>query len=235
MRQHHTKVHGNPLRNRTCKGCETAFYDAKAQRAFCDDCNPNAGPNNGNWKGAKEVSNCARCGATFDYYPSDKRGLYCPDCIENGTGLTELGTGQTVERVEVVCEQCEGRFTVRKTRIERDSVRFCSHKCHHKWMSENLGGETHHRWKGGDVEYGGKWWQIRQEALTRDGYTCQSCGTTRDDLNTNPHVHHIKPIRDFENPQDAHTIDNVVTLCPRCHGKVENGAIPVPDGTWNRK
>jgi hypothetical protein len=93
MRQHHTKVHGDPLPNRTCKGCDTEFYDQKARRHYCDDCNPNAGPNNGNWKGAKDISNCARCGATFEYYPSDKPGVYCSRCIENEQDLQNLALG----------------------------------------------------------------------------------------------------------------------------------------------
>jgi hypothetical protein len=54
MRQHHTKMHGEPLPNRTCTGCDERFYDPKARREYCGDCNPNAGSNNGNWKHAAE-------------------------------------------------------------------------------------------------------------------------------------------------------------------------------------
>ena len=53
MRQHHTKAHGDPLPNRTCEGCDTEFYDPKTRRRYCDDCDPNAGEHNGNWKGRK--------------------------------------------------------------------------------------------------------------------------------------------------------------------------------------
>jgi len=79
---HHAKVHDDPLPNRTCKGCGTEFYDGKAQLAFCDNCNPNAGKHNGNWKDAKETADCRICGAEFDYYPSEKKGVYRPHCVE---------------------------------------------------------------------------------------------------------------------------------------------------------
>jgi hypothetical protein len=82
MRQHHTKVHGDPLPNRTCKGCGTEFYDEKARLAFCDDCNPEAGEHNGNWKDARETTTCERCEAAFEFYPSDKEGVYCPTCVD---------------------------------------------------------------------------------------------------------------------------------------------------------
>jgi len=82
MRQHHTKVHGDPIPNRTCKGCETEFYDPKARKTYCEDCNPNAGEHNGNWRDAQESTECVECGTEFKYYPSDKDGVYCSECVE---------------------------------------------------------------------------------------------------------------------------------------------------------
>jgi len=68
MRQHHPKVHGEPLPNRTCVDCGTEFYHAKAKRKFCYDCNHNAGENNGNWKDARETAECRLCGDSFEFY-----------------------------------------------------------------------------------------------------------------------------------------------------------------------
>jgi len=82
MQQHHTKVHGDPLPNRTCSGCETEFYDPKARREFCESCNPNAGEHNGSWKEKREETTCKRCDETFEFHPSDKKGVYCPRCVE---------------------------------------------------------------------------------------------------------------------------------------------------------
>lgn len=76
MRQHHTKVHDEPLPNRTCKGCGTGLHDSESNRTFCNDCSSEAGRHNGNWKGAKEATDCRICGETFEYYPSDNGGIF---------------------------------------------------------------------------------------------------------------------------------------------------------------
>lgn len=59
---------------------------------------------------------------------------------------------------------------------------------------------------------GEKWLQARRAALARDGQRCQDCGT-QDNL----HVHHITPVREFDSPDDAHYLDNLVVLCRHCH------------------
>jgi hypothetical protein len=225
MRQHHTKVHGDPLPNRTCKGCEQEFYDPKAQRSFCDDCNPNAGEHNGNWKDAMETAECRLCGSSFEYYPSDKDGVFCPTCVEEAEGF--LGTPsyelREIERVAQACEQCGVVSMLLRTDVERGRGRFCNRTCHAAWMSENWRGENHHAWRGNDNSgwYTGRWWRIQQEALERDGHTCRLCGATREEMGSEPDVHHIDPIRTFENPQNAHTLDNVVCLCKSCHNHAE--------------
>jgi predicted HNH restriction endonuclease len=44
-----------------------------------------------------------------------------------------------------------------------------------------------------------------------------------------PDVHHITPVRDFDEPQNAHTLDNVICLCRSCHRLAEIGKVPHPD------
>jgi predicted HNH restriction endonuclease len=34
-------------------------------------------------------------------------------------------------------------------------------------------------------------------------------------------VHHITPIRDFDTPEEANTLDNLITLCEPCHAQWE--------------
>ena len=65
-------------------------------------------------------------------------------------------------------------------------------------------------------DYGPTWAAARAAARRRDGHRCQVCGAT-DDL----HVHHIRPVRLFARPADAHRLDNLVTLCARCHRRAE--------------
>lgn len=228
MRQHHTKVHGKSLPNRTCKGCGTEFYDSKSRRAYCDDCDPNAGAHNGNWSDATETATCDRCGGSFSYYPSNKDGTYCSDCVEDADGLLPENPSEPGERISVRCEHCGTDLTVVPSRAadQRYGV-FCTLECYGEWLSEHVVGSDHHQWEGGAFDYGQRWWRIRRRALERDGYECQHCGADRDELGRNPDVHHIEPVRSFDRLEDAHTMDNVVTLCRSCHRRAEEGAITV--------
>lgn len=92
----------------------------------------------------------------------------------------------------------------------------CDRECYSKWLSETLpdGFELLQKYKG-------SWWVTKRLALERDEFTCQRCGATKDDLGRNPDVHHLEPVRTFEDPDDAHTVDTVVCLCPAGHTQVE--------------
>lgn len=229
MRRHHTMVHGKSLPNRTCKGCKTEFYDSTAQRTFCDDCSPNAGKNNGNYSDAKERTTCKLCGSEFFYYPSDKNGVYCSECVSAAEGLLPENPSEKNKRVKTECPSGRTELQVLQSRLDRRTRGFfCNQTCHGEWLSENVVGEDHHQWEGGTIDYGQKWWQIRREALKRDGYTCRNCGKTIEELGRKPDVHHLKRVRDFEDPQDAHTLNNVITLCRSCHRNVEEGNIEGP-------
>lgn len=59
--------------------------------------------------------------------------------------------------------------------------------------------------------------RARKQALLRDGYQCQSCGT-RENLT----VHH--QIKARTAPELAFDVDNLITLCRSCHGRAERYA-----------
>lgn len=229
MRQHHAKVHDEPLPNRTCSGCGAEFYDPKARREYCDDCNPNAGEHNGNWRDAAESAACDRCGREFAYYPSDKKGVYCSTCVESAEGALPSDESSSDGRLDASCEHCGESLRVYPSRLEGDGHGvFCDRSCHGSWLAENVVGPDHHQLEGGDIEYGDGWWQVRRQARERDDHTCRNCGTTRADLERNLDVHHIDPVRSFTDPADAHTLDNVVTLCRPCHRRIEAGTTEPP-------
>ena len=83
-------------------------------------------------------------------------------------------------------------------------------------------GERNGNWKGGitpedrmfraSSEYDD--WRI--SVFERDEYTCQECGQLGGALN----AHHILPFRDYRDPEYSLDIDNGITLCEECHGKV---------------
>lgn len=228
VRQHHAKVHGESLPNRTCSGCGEPFYDPKSRRVFCDSCNPNAGIHNGNWGGGKTQGVCVRCESKFEYYQSDKPGRYCPTCVEEADDFLGDPFRKDAERISKQCKQCSTGMSVLQSDIDWGTGVFCSHSCHSKWMSENRIGPEHHQWEGGPLRYGGRWWSVRRRALKRDDYSCQNCGRGRTELGQEPDVHHIRRVRDFDDPEDAHFLSNVVCLCRPCHRRVEGGDMEAP-------
>lgn len=74
-------------------------------------------------------------------------------------------------------------------------------------------------WTNSPNDYGPNWEQQRQRARARDHYTCQQCGAKE---NGKPfHVHHRIPFRRFSTPEEANRLENLMTLCPRCHRRLE--------------
>jgi 5-methylcytosine-specific restriction endonuclease McrA len=61
------------------------------------------------------------------------------------------------------------------------------------------------------------WLRARAATLQRDGHTCQRCGATM--RTARLHVHHVVPRREG----GLTAIDNLLTLCERCHPLVERG------------
>ena len=60
----------------------------------------------------------------------------------------------------------------------------------------------------------------KRKALIRDNYTCQLCDKTKDEVNIA--IHHIDGNGTSKPPKEQNnTLDNLVTLCSKCHTKVE--------------
>jgi len=99
-------------------------------------------------------------------------------------------------------------------------------------MSRSTAGEQNPNWKGGHYTaewYGPGWDLIRERIRDRDG-VCQHCG--HDGAETRLEVHHIVPIRDFRERDDAaieeaNHVSNLILLCKHCHGRAEHGIIDI--------
>jgi len=94
-------------------------------------------------------------------------------------------------------------------------------------------------WTNAPNNYGPEWPKIREEVRKRDGYCCQLCGIK--EVGRQHDVHHKIPFRQLmsrtrdekidgkhldgilklEMLANANRLDNLVTLCPECHHKVE--------------
>lgn len=71
-------------------------------------------------------------------------------------------------------------------------------------------------------EYGINWSKQRRKCLDRDDRTCRVCDTPESEIGREPSVHHITPRSKFDGtPREMNALDNLVTLCPQCHGQLE--------------
>ncbi len=230
VRFHHTTVHGEHLPNRQCTDCETAFFAPNGDWTRCDDWTTTLqgqrDPTRGNTTGT-----CLVCETTFQYYPSEKEGHYCPECVADDDVDCTVHM-QSSEQVSVSCANCGDHQSVFPTEAIEQTHHFCDRACYREWLSTAQ--QAQGKWSGADIPnwnggvsttelYGEGWPQARRRTLERDDHTCQRCNATKADLGQNPDVHHIQPVRTFDDPRDAHTLDNLVCLCRACHLTVERG------------
>lgn len=75
------------------------------------------------------------------------------------------------------------------------------------------------RWRNDPIDYGPDWAARRVQAIKRDQCICQFCGLYLE--LSEIHVHHRIPFRAFHSSLEANRIENLVSLCTRCHQKAE--------------
>ncbi|WP_276273448.1 HNH endonuclease [Haloarcula litorea] len=244
---HHSSVHDERLPNRECDECGDQFYAEYEKRYCSDDCRRAAvsmeGTDNPNYDGGKSETICDICGTRFEYYPSEKEGLYCGDCVETASWRDPPELSGTEHpaweggTLTLSCDVCDDPVERYPSQISGE-VTLCSRDCHAEWLSEAFTGDGHPNWRGGGIDdYGPGWRETRERALERDGHACVVCGTDADDLGRNPDVHHVVPVRLFAaspvlSVRDAHTADNVVSLCPGCHRRAEFGRLSRAELRW---
>lgn len=157
-------------------------------------------------------------------------------------------------RTEVTCDACGNVVEKKDSNIEGHDKHFCDINCKAKWDSKRFSGSNHPRsgvhvsqevkekisqslsgsnnplWKEGKKRnYGVSWHEAREKRISKDDFTCQSCGMTRKEhkkqYGADLHVHHITPLREFNEDEEPHKINNLVTLCMACHIKAERDII----------
>ncbi len=74
-------------------------------------------------------------------------------------------------------------------------------------------------WSNDPNDYGPNWPRQRDLARARDGYRCQVCYALEG--GRAHHVHHKVPFRTFSSYEEANRLENLITVCPSCHRKVE--------------
>lgn len=175
---------------------------------------------------AKEEKTCIVCGDIFESY-IDARA-----CSRECTGQV-ISKAKTKKGHVVECEECGSNIRVPnwkyKWNIDRDLNFYCDLGCKADYQT-GVTQEDHHNWKGGyDDYYGDNWSEMRKRVLERDNHSCRVCGISKDKLGKEPDVHHIKPRREFDVVENSNTMDNLIALCTKHHGKVEYGVIECPE------
>lgn len=131
--------------------------------------------------------------------------------------------------VTLVCQICGNEFSRARYFVNvRKDAKFCSRACLDKHNSHNKRREKNVNWRGGQgvKDYGPDWSYQNKLARKRDGNKCQLCKADKRPWMLD--VHHIVSIRSFgyisgqnENYKQANRLENLITLCKKCHRKVE--------------
>lgn len=180
---------------------------------------------------------CEVCGTVENRLESDvpeSGRVFCsPDCVHEYLRQRPKEENPQYNPVTVECANCGAEKQVKRVVAEKKENHFCNYDCYGDWCSEHRTGGDHPRWKGGgEFYYGPNWRTQRRKRLEYDGYECQRCGISKAEslaeFGQKLEVHHRKPVREHHEQADGdpdweqvNALDNLVTLCIRCHRKVE--------------
>lgn len=178
---------------------------------------------------------CLGCGKEFgaDLPPEVFRNrLYCcRDCSGHNRPPK-----RKILKDSLICKSCGKPFGEYFPPVMR-TRQFCSKQCK---INYQRGGTPDHPYrvlrKGNNqkVTYrGANWRQQRKQAFLRDGGKCQICGC-KSRPNLQMEVHHIRAYREFGGDyKTANLLSNLITLCKRCHNRVENSDLACPRPLFN--
>lgn len=127
------------------------------------------------------------------------------------------------KRVNVLCSECGVELKREPSVVQNREEHYCSRECYYRnYTAENAPG-----WKGGNPSYYGPSWDTqREKAVERDGYQCQECGMEREKhrekWGSDLEVHHIEPLRKFNDTKKANQLENLITVCKICHLTMEH-------------
>jgi 5-methylcytosine-specific restriction endonuclease McrA len=193
-----------------------------------------------------EWRTCETCGERFYLNPAlandpNRAGRFCSrPCAQPSITAAHSGARRSAETrarmsianrakpkpgrrkppVAWTCIQCGKSHEWAGTRTAWASKRlFCDRACRFAHMREHP--EMNGRFRGGHDKYMGPAWTERAtQARERDGYACQDCGAAGSGQKLD--VHHLIPRRIFAGDWDtANDLDNLITLCARCHSRWE--------------
>ncbi len=195
---------------KTCEVCGDTFYlypseIEEGKGKYCSRECQNEGMKN------RETYTCPNCGEEFKAIISERKynNKYCS---------RECYLEDAKDRVKTECDNCGKEIIKRRTQFERTENHFCSDLCKYEYRSDDRSIDNYF--------YSTKWWhKRRREVLERDNYECQVCGLTnqesKDKTDFELDIHHKEPLKNFEDKKEGSKISNLITLCRKCHRKIE--------------
>ena len=169
------------------------------------------------------LNKCVICNIDFEVQLSYKyRKITCSkECSSKNRSNKRIGIKEKKPALYNKCVRCDNLF-LRNLGIKKPiTAKYCSRKCQNDDHSERMSGENSPNWKGGITNTNSRdiyrreinlW---RNLVFKRDKYTCQHCNSKK-----NLEGHHI--IFWSKNIDTRFEVDNGLTLCKDCHGKVHN-------------
>ena len=161
----------------------------------------------------KPILRCEHC--QEDFVPRHAKGdSYVPRfCSRQCHGKSKRS-----RMIQVQCVQCQKVFDRKEWHAQKTQNRgpFCGFRCYGQWQKENMKGPANPSWKGEDSpeRESAQWHRNRRYAQERDG-ACLVCGSHR-----RLAIHHKIPWE--SNQVDPHAMDNLATLCRRCHDRIHS-------------
>lgn len=195
-----------------CERCQTPFTiypseSARRTRRFCSEACYRA------WRteqSPREERHCAQCGKPFVVLLSwlTAQGEQNPERWQFGrfcsiacVNASHVGVRRQAQRE---CVRCGGTFYPLPGRPDQ---RFCSRRCVFAYRAEHVI-RVHY--------YGPDWPTQKQLARERDNHTCQNCGKQQQRPALD--VHHMVRRGAFGSDYEtANALENLITLCRRCH------------------
>lgn len=209
-----------------CEWCSEEFeipHYRKDNRRFCDkDCRSEWMSEYMSGKDSplydRVTLNCSVCGDEFDVPPSHAPNRNC--CSRGCMGKVRKSkwTGKSnpnySDYITNICCECGDEFDVKPS--ASTYRKHCSQDCYSQSMMVDAKKFPYDK---------SEWRKIRSEIILRDDEKCSSCSMTREEhrqtFGVDLHVHHIQPIRTYNDTKNAHSKSNLITLCASCHRKIE--------------
>lgn len=120
----------------------------------------------------------------------------------------------------VRCQHCGREIEVPEWYRDRGlSLHYCSAECRVAWTRQQPSFEV--MLQAGRPGRGANWEVQSLQARERDGFACQVCGVTEEELGRRLDVHHRIPFSRFRSNVEANKLEHLVSVCSACHQQLE--------------